>query len=383
MENIEARFQIKLSGFTLDVDLKLAGHGVTALFGHSGSGKTTLLRCIAGLKRTSQGYLSVNGDVWQNSRYFRPVYKRPLGYVFQEVSLFPHLTVMGNLCYGMKRVRKNIKVGLDKAIQLLGIAHLLNRKPDGLSGGEKQRVAIAQAIAVSPSILLMDEPLAALDIKKKQEILPYLQQLRDELDIPILYVSHHPDEVTQLADNLVIMENGSVAVDGPLEHVLSRIDLPILIGDDAGVVIDTCVAMIDSAWHLCRMDFDGGSVWTRDHGIAVGSNARIRILARDVSVSKSRLEKISIQNSLQGVVDEIGDDKHPGLTLVRVKVGSSFILSRLARRAVADLNLKSGDSVWVYVDLAAPVSYTGKGRKKIYDRVLSQLPLMVNNDVNQ
>lgn len=360
MENIEARFQIKRSGFKLDIDLKLAGRGVTAIFGHSGSGKTTLLRCVAGLERTSQGYLSVNGDVWQNSRYFRPVYKRPLGYVFQEASLFPHLTVIGNLCYGMKRVRKDLRVSLDKTIQLLGIIHLLNRKPDGLSGGEKQRVAIARAIAVNPSILLMDEPLAALDIKRKKEILPYLQLLRDELDIPILYVSHHPDEVAQLADNLVIMENGSVVMDGLLEHVLSRIDLPIRIGDDAGVVIDASVAKIDTAWNLCRMDFDGGSLWARDHGIAIGSKARIRILARDVSISNKPLEQISIQNSLQGVVDAIGDDEHPGLALARVKVGTSFILSRLTRRAVSDLDLQLGDSVWVHVKLAAPVSYTGK-----------------------
>lgn len=365
MENIEARFQIKRTGFTLDIDLKLAGRGVTAFFGHSGSGKTTLLRCIAGLERAANGYLSVNGDIWQNSGYFRPVYKRPLGYVFQEASLFPHLTVMGNLCYGKNRVRRNLRISLDKAIELLGISHLLNRKPDGLSGGEKQRVAIARAIAVSPSILLMDEPLAALDIKRKKEILPYLQQLHDELDIPILYVSHHPDEVAQLADNLVIIENGSAVADGPLEHVLSRIDLPIRIGDDAGVVIEACVAEIDTTWNLCRMEFVGGSIWARDHNIAKGHKVRIRILARDVSISKKRLEQISIQNSLQGIVDAIGNDEHPGLTIVRVKIGNSFILSRLARRAVADLDLKTGDSVWVHVKLAAPVSYTERERKQV------------------
>jgi len=360
MENIEARFHIKRSGFTLDVDLKIAGRGVTALFGHSGSGKTTLLRCIAGLERPSGGYLSVNGDVWQDSRYFRPVYKRPLGYVFQEASLFDHLTVFGNLCYGMKRVRGEEQTNLDKAITLLGIGHLLKRKPAGLSGGEKQRVAIARAIAVSPRILLMDEPLASLDNKRKQEILPYLQQLRDELDIPVIYVSHHPDEVAQLADNLVIMENGSVVADGPLVDVLTRIDLPIRIGEDTGVIIEASVGEIDTTWHLCRMEFDGGCVWGRDHGIAIGSKVRIRILARDVSISKKPLEQISIQNSLQATVDAIGNDDHPGLSIVRVKVGTSFILSRLARRAVADLGLKTGDSVWVHVKLAAPVSYAGR-----------------------
>jgi len=355
--SIIARFQIERSDFTLDVDLKLAGRGVTALFGHSGSGKTTFLRCVAGLEKTSTGYLSVNGDVWQDRGYFLPVYKRPIGYVFQEASLFPHLTVLKNLCYGMHRIKRDLRVNLDKSINLLGIAHLLKRKPDGLSGGEKQRVAIARAIAVNPSILLMDEPLAALDIKRKQEILPYLQQLRDELDIPVLYISHHPDEVAQLADNLVIMENGTAVAQGRLEDVLARIDLPIRIGDDAGVVIDACVAEIDTKWHLCRMDFAGGSIWARDHGIAKGGRARIRILARDVSISKKCLEQISIQNSLQGTIDAIGGDEHPGLALVRVKVGISYILSRVTRRSVSDLGLTCGDSVWVHVKSAVPVSY--------------------------
>lgn len=357
MDTIKARFSIKRSGFTLDADVQLSGRGVTGLFGHSGSGKTTFLRCVAGLERAAYGYLSVNGDVWQDSGYFRPIYKRPLGYVFQEASLFPHLTVMGNLCYGMKRVRKDLRLDLDKAIELIGISHLLKRKPDGLSGGEKQRVAIARAIAISPSILLMDEPLASLDIKRKQEILPYLQHLRDKLDIPILYVSHHPDEIAQLADNLVIMDHGSVVATGPLAQVLNRVDLPIRIGDEAGVVIEATVADIETPWHLCRMDFDGGSIWTRDHGIATDHKVRIRILAKDVSISKHRLEQISIQNSLQGTIDAIGDDEHPGLALVRIKVGSSFILSRLAKRALSELDLKSGDPVWAHVKLAAPVSY--------------------------
>lgn len=357
MDTIHACFKLIRSGFTLDVDLKLPGHGVTALFGHSGSGKTTLLRCIAGLERTSHGYLAVNGDIWQHSNYFLPVYKRSVGYVFQEASLFPHLNVMGNLRYGIKRINRNLRVNLDKAINLLGIEDLLHRKSNSLSGGEKQRVAIARAIVANPRILLMDEPLAALDIKRKQEILPYLQQLRNELDIPVLYVSHHPDEVARLADSLVIMENGSVVAEGPLRNVLSRIDLPIRITNDAGVVIDACVADVDIKWHLCKLDFEGGSIWARDEGCVVGCKTRIRILARDVSISHNCLTQNSIQNSLQGIVDAIGDDYHPGLMLVRVKVGTTCILSRLTRKAVADLNLKKGISVWVHIKLAGQVTY--------------------------
>lgn len=353
--NIKARFQISRTGFKLDVDLQIAQHGVTALFGHSGSGKTTILRCIAGLERASQGFLRVNGTIWQDSNYFLPAYKRPLGYVFQEASLFSHLTVMENLCYGMKRIRNASKASLEKAIELLGIASLLKRKPDGLSGGEKQRVAIARAIAISPSILLMDEPLASLDIKRKKEVLPYLKQLRNELDIPFLYVSHHPDEVTQLADNLIVMEKGSVVADGSIERVLTRVDIPVCIGEEAGVVLDACIAEIDNTWNLCRMDFAGGSVWARDTGIKVGGRVRMRILARDVSISKDRLGQISIQNSLYGFIDAIGADEHPGLALIRVKIGISCILSRVSRRAISALELSCGDPVWVHVKSAVPV----------------------------
>ncbi|HEX5394570.1 MAG TPA: molybdenum ABC transporter ATP-binding protein, partial [Rhodocyclaceae bacterium] len=193
---IEARFQIDWPGFLLDVDLQLPTKGVTALFGPSGSGKTSLLRCVAGLER-APGRLMVNGEVWQDERIFLPVHRRPLGYVFQEASLFPHLTVQGNLDFGAKRSKG--RDGVDRAaiLDLLGIAHLLPRTPDKLSGGERQRVAIARALFTAPRLLLMDEPLAALDTQRKREILPYLERLHDSLSIPILYVSHAPDEVAR------------------------------------------------------------------------------------------------------------------------------------------------------------------------------------------
>jgi len=205
---IQACFRLDWPGFSLDVDLALPTRGVTALFGHSGSGKTTLLRCIAGLERAPQGRLIVNGEVWQDEQRWVPTYKRPIGYVFQEPSLFSHLSVISNLRYGLKRMSDEQRVSLDQAIDLLGIGHLVDRKPDRLSGGERQRVGMARALAVSPRLLLMDEPLAALDLKRKQEILPYLERLHDELDIPVLYVSHSPDEVARLADYLVAMEDG-------------------------------------------------------------------------------------------------------------------------------------------------------------------------------
>ena len=295
MAGIDARFQLDWPGFSLDVDLNLPGRGVTALFGHSGSGKTTLLRCIAGLERAPQGWLAVDGEVWQDAGRWVPTHQRPIGYVFQEASLFAHLTVIGNLRYGMKRNGEAQRVSLDHAIELLGIGHLLDRKPDRLSGGERQRVGIARALAISPRLLLMDEPLAALDLKRKQEILPYLERLHDELEIPLIYVSHAPDEVARLADHLVVLEQGRALASGPLGETLARLDLPIRLGEDAGAILDATVGAVDHDWHLARVDFAGGSLWARDHGLPVGHRVRMRILARDVSLAsepgRGRLRK--------------------------------------------------------------------------------------------
>ncbi|MHB8760759.1 MAG: molybdenum ABC transporter ATP-binding protein, partial [Thiobacillus sp.] len=256
---IRARFRLDWPGFVLDVDLNLPGQGVTALFGHSGSGKTTLLRCIAGLERAAEGELSVRGEVWQDATRFLPTHRRPLGYVFQEASLFPHLSVRGNLEYGMKRSREPLaRAALDDVVELLGIGRLLERRPEQLSGGERQRVAIARALAVKPRLLLMDEPLAALDFARKQEVLPYLERLHDELEIPVLYVSHAPDEVARLADHIIVMQDGCARAAGPLGDTLARLDLPIRLGEDVGVVLDAVVAARDAAWHLVEMAFAGG-----------------------------------------------------------------------------------------------------------------------------
>lgn len=352
MAGIDARFKLDWPGFSLDVDLNLPGRGVTALFGHSGSGKTTLLRCIAGLEQAPQGRLVVDGEVWQDGGRWVPTHRRPIGYVFQEASLFAHLTVMGNLLYGMKRMSDAQRVSLDQAIELLGIGPLLNRKPDLLSGGERQRVGMARALAVSPRLLLMDEPLAALDLKRKREILPYLERLHDELDIPVLYVSHSPDEVARLADYLVAMDGGRVVADGLFADTLARLDLPIRLGEDAGAILDATVGVVDKDWHLVRVDFAGGSLWARDHGLAVGRRVRVRVLARDVSLALEPGTS-SIQNVLRGCVDAVGDDEHPGLMLVRVRVGDAILLARLTKRAAASLGVAPGQALWVQVKSVA------------------------------
>ena len=350
--SLQLKFELKRTDFALNVDLRLPGRGVTTLFGPSGCGKTTLLRCIAGLERAS-GSLMVNEQMWQDATHFIPTHQRAIGYVFQEASLFPHLSVRGNLQYGMKRTRGNGNVAIDPIIDLLGIGALLDRKPDGLSGGERQRVAIARALAVDPKLLLMDEPLAALDLKRKQEILPYLDRLQATLEIPILYVTHSPDEVVRLAHHLVVMDAGHVVASGELADTLSQLDLPVKLGQEAGVVIESLVGGIESQWHLTRMDFDGGSVWIRDPGLVLGAKARVRILASDVSLAREQPGKSSIQNVLQGQIDGIRDDEHPGLVLVRVKVGRSALLARVTKRAVSELALKVGDAVWTQVKSVA------------------------------
>ncbi len=354
MSGIQARLTLRWPGFSLTADLDLPGRGITALYGPSGCGKTTLLRCLAGLER-AEGSLHVNGELWQDGSTFVPPHHRAIGYVFQEASLFPHLSVLGNLQYGMKRSQSTAsdRFDLDTIVDLLGIRALLARRPDTLSGGERQRVGIARALAVHPKLLLMDEPLAALDHRRKQEILPYLDRLQSTLQIPVVYVTHSPDEVARLAHHLVVMEAGTVLVSGGLAATLSQLDLPVRLGNEPGVVFDTTVAEIDQRWHLARMDFDGGGLWIRDPALAIGATARVSVLASDVSLAREQPGKSSIQNCLRGRIDRIADDEHLGLALVRVQVGSAALLARITQRALAELALQVGDDVWVQVKSVA------------------------------
>jgi molybdate transport system ATP-binding protein len=264
------------------------------------------------------------------------------------------LSVLDNLRYGQKRSAEKI-VSLDQVVELLGIGHLLDRRPDRLSGGERQRVGIARALAVSPRLLLMDEPLAALDLARKREILPYLERLHDELDIPVLYVTHAPDEVARLADHLVMLDGGLVVAAGPLAEMLARIDLPLGLGEEREVVLDAVIGQRDPDWHLARMDFAGGSLWARDRDIPVGRHVRVRVPASGVSLALQPAGQSSIINSLPGQVEAIGDAEHPGLSLVKVRVGDVSILSRVTRRSVAGLQIEPGKAVWVQVKSAAVV----------------------------
>ncbi len=352
MQPLHARFTLERPGFSLDVDLRLPGQGVSALFGPSGSGKTTLLRCIAGLERAGRGRLEVDGEVWQDEGLWRPPHRRPIGYVFQEASLFPHLSVLDNLRYGQRRAGPGPAEDLEPVVELLGIGPLLARRPEHLSGGERQRVAIARALAVRPRLLLMDEPLAALDPSRKGEILPYLERVQQSLALPVLYVSHAPDEVARLADHLVVMDAGRVLGHGPLAEVLTRLDLPLRLGDDTGAVLSGQVAEVDPHWQLARVDVGGGQLWVRDPAVPVGRTVRVRVLARDVSLALDP-GRSSIQNVLRGEVDAVADDTHPGLALVRVRVGSALLLARLTRRAIDQMAVAPGQALWVQVKSVA------------------------------
>ena len=352
------RLALTRGDFAMKVDLALPARGITAVFGPSGSGKTTLLRCVAGLERAGDALVRIGGAVWQDDarRIFVPTWRRPLGYVFQEASLFEHLDVRGNLQYGLRRSGGGQQaIALEAAIELLGIGALLGRRTQQLSGGERQRVAIVRALATQPRLLLLDEPLASLDLARRREILPWLERLRDELHIPMLYVTHSADEVARLADTLVVLERGRVIASGPVASVLAGIAAPALLGDETGALLEGAVGERDSCWHLARVDFAGGSLWLRDSGAGIGRRVRLRVLARDVSLTTEEPRATSIQNVLAGVVRAIAADSHPSQALVQVACGESVLLSRITARAVDALGLQPGTAVWVQVKSVALV----------------------------
>ena len=353
-KQIQARFTLAHPGFTLEVDLHLPGRGVSALFGHSGSGKTTLLRCVAGLERAGNGYLRINGDTWQDSAsgIWRPAHQRPVGYVFQDANLFPHLSVRRNLEFGFKRIaRAERRVPFEQAVELLGIEHLLERLPQRLSGGERQRVGMARALLTSPRLLLMDEPLAALDLKRKREVLPYLERLHDELDIPILYVSHAPDEVARLADHLVVLDEGRVTASGPLKETLIRSDLPFIFEDDAEAVIEGQVERHDAQYDLLDIRLPGSTACLRlAHApLPAGRRVRIKIKARDISLSLQQARDSSVLNLLPATVERWFDLPNAAHRLVELQLGEQRIIARITRYSFDGLAIRAGQPLWVQV----------------------------------
>ncbi len=364
---LKIRLSLRREGFELGVDLSLPGTGVTALYGPSGSGKTTCLRLIAGLvPAKSQGkhrdtapsgaanpgnLVTINGEVWQDEtrEVFVAPHARSVGYVFQEASLFDHLTVAQNLRFGQARVPLHQRrVSLEQAVALLGIGHLQNRAPHSLSGGERQRVAIARALATSPKILLMDEPLAALDARRKAEVLPYLQQLHGELNIPVIYVSHSPDEVARLADHLVLIDGGRVLASGPTVDLMTRLDLSMAHGDAAGAVIHATIVSHDPPYHLSQARFPGGEITIPKQNIALGQPVRIRVQARDVSLTLQRQSGTSIQNIVAARVRDVSPDG-PGQVMVQLDASGSALLARITARSADLLKLQPGLQLFAQV----------------------------------
>jgi molybdate transport system ATP-binding protein len=355
---IALRFDVTRPGFAMQVALELPGRGVTALFGHSGSGKTTILRAVAGLERHTNGYLEVNGDVWQDDArgIHVPTHRRALGYVFQEASLFTHLSVQGNLDFVRKRSKSQEPALFDHVLALLGIEHLLARRTTALSGGERQRVAIARALLTQPKILLMDEPLAALDGKRKEEVLPYLERIHAELDIPMLYVSHAAEEVARLADHVVLLDDGKVLASGPAADTLARIDLSLGLEIDAGVLVEGTVEAVDSVYELLQLDAAGGTLYVAHGAVPLGTRLRLRILARDVSVALARPQDSSVLNQLQATVAAAWPASTPAHVIVRLDAGGTAILARITRRSYDHLRLDIGKPVWAQVKAVALLS---------------------------
>ncbi len=347
--SVKAAFHFQWPGFTLDVDLSLPPRGVTGIFGPSGSGKTSLLRAIAGLDRHAGGQLSVDGSVWQSNQVFIPPHRRALGFVFQQPALFEHLDVLGNLEYGYKRVPTGKRrIELHSAIEMLGLSPLLKRRTSTLSGGETQRVAIARALATSPQLLLMDEPLAALDRRRREEILPYLESLHDELEIPLLYVSHSPEEIARLADHLVMLEGGRVTAAGEPQALFSRLDLSLAHESDAATVIEAVVESHDETFQLTELSFAGGSFRVAQRPLEPGSRARLRLAARDVSLTLNRQTDTSILNIFAATVEAISDEGN-GQVTVRLLASGVPILSRITKKSAHELNLKPGQQVFAQV----------------------------------
>ena len=344
MSGLRIRLKLARASFSLEVDRAIPHAGVTALFGASGSGKTTLLRCVAGFEPAARGEVEFGGEHWQDSArgIFIPAHERPCGYVFQEASLFSHLSVRSNLEYGQKRVALPLRrQSFDQTVELLGIGPLLSRSAAKLSGGERQRVAIARALLVSPRLLLMDEPLAALDSARKAEILYYVERLRDELALPILYVSHSVDEVVRLADNVVMLADGKVTASGTAGETIG-----------GGAVLDATVVEQDLHTGVARIEFAGGELYAADLDALPGERVRARIASRDVALALSRPADSSFLNILAGTVRAFGVERGASID-VHVGVGGITLIAQITRRSVSALNLAPGKPVYALVKAVA------------------------------
>jgi molybdate transport system ATP-binding protein len=362
---IRAEFRGAIGKFALDAGFTAPAKGVTALFGPSGCGKTTVLRCIAGLLRIN-GVCEIDGEVWQDQNgAFLPTHKRPLGYVFQEASLFQHLSVRRNLLFGAPRRDSSGTKGaivFDEVVELLGITRLLDRSPRNLSGGERQRVAIGRALLSQPKLLLMDEPLSALDRATKNEILPFLERLRDHLNLPVVYITHDIAEVERLADQMVLMDKGHVIGAGPLEDLQSDPSLPLAAARDAAVSFEGVVQSCEEAYGLVTLKLRGGVLTAPAPPAPVGERRRIRVIASDVSLTREAPGRSSILNVLPArIVSMKPLDTNEVVVVVALGEDGSGarLLSRMMRKSWGELGL--AEDVNVYAQVKAVALAPGRG----------------------
>lgn len=349
-----------LGSFTLDAAFSVPARGITAIFGPSGCGKTTVLRCLAGLQRLP-GHVSLRGQVWQDSGrgIFVPPHARDLGYVFQEASLFPHLSVRDNLLFGARRVARpsSSSLAFDEIVDLLDIRHLLDRSTARLSGGERQRIAMGRALLAQPRLLLMDEPLSALDKISRDEILPYFEVLHERLALPIVYVSHDFTEIERLADTLVLMDKGRVRAHGPLQALQLDPALPLLTAPGASAVLEGVVTAYDAHYQLTTVSLPGGQLSVPGQHAAIGERRRLRVAASDVSLAKGEPGRSTIVNTLAVVVRAIHADETSAYAHVVAAIGGAGgemqLAARITRKSLAALEIKPGDAMTAQIKSVA------------------------------
>lgn len=356
--SISAKLNINYEDFQLKAELDLPSRGVTVLFGHSGCGKTTCLRAIAGLVRVEQGEVRVNSEQWQSwdGKVFLPTFERRIGYVFQEPSLFPHLNVDQNLAYAEKRVKTQPTLfKRDSILPLLGINTLLNRYPSQLSGGEKQRVAIARALLTQPQLLLMDEPLSALDHARKEEFLPYLERLQRVWDLPIIYVTHSVQELTRLADHIVLFNQGSIIASGGAQQVMSDAQFSHLFGEEMGSVFDTVVKSRCEKYAMTELSCDDVTFYVPGETANTGERQRCRILASDVGIALDEPVSTTVLNRLPAKIIEIESKSiQSGEALVVLELANQQrLLARVTVKSLHELDLQRDQRVWALIKAVA------------------------------
>ena len=348
-------------GFLLDVAFNAPTPGVVALFGRSGCGKSTTIDVIAGLLAPDEGHARLDDFTLFDTRAGTavPAERRRMGYVFQDSRLFPHFTVAGNLSYGQKRARGvEERIGFNEVVALLGLRPLLPRRPHQLSGGERQRVSLGRALLSQPRLLLLDEPLASLDVARRDDVLPYLEALRDRLSIPMIYVSHQFDEVLRLATHVVLLDAGRVVAQGSPSEISLRPEMRAIVGPDAvGAVLDGTITAVDESRKLAELQLGRGTLRISARDVSVGLSVRAQLLARDVILATELPRALSVRNSIQGVVDEITDDDDDA-KLVRVDIGGAFVLARVTADAVDALALQQGSAVWVLIKAVSMRGHT-------------------------